>query len=141
MLRRGDLEALCLLLGGATAQLLPHRARDLSKGMCGGGEGSAVQKPIQRDALGWGSLPTLGCPHCTQLSLFLQTLSMLPTRILRLLEFVGFSGNKVNTCLFSAFVLLIPRTEAGLDRVQLRTRVPVQAQPHSACDPGQSPDL
>lgn len=34
------------------------------------------------------------------LPLIPQTLSMLPTRILRLLEFVGFSGNKVNAHLW-----------------------------------------
>lgn len=38
-------------------------------------------------------------PSTGHLPLSLQTLSMLPTRILRLLEFVGFSGNKVTTCL------------------------------------------
>lgn len=38
---------------------------------------------------------------CTHLPLSLQTLSMLPTRILRLLEFVGFSGNKVTNHLLS----------------------------------------
>lgn len=45
---------------------------------------------------GGGTVPT---PPHDHLPLFLQTLSMLPTRILRLLEFVGFSGNKVTTCL------------------------------------------
>lgn len=34
-------------------------------------------------------------PSTHPLPLIPQTLSMLPTRILRLLEFVGFSGNKV----------------------------------------------
>lgn len=47
----------------------------------------------------WGVEGTVLTPPRALLPLFLQTLSMLPTRILRLLEFVGFSGNKVTTCL------------------------------------------
>lgn len=45
--------------------------------------------------------------------LSLQTLSMLPTRILRLLEFVGFSGNKVTTSLLG-LPSLSPRAGAQL---------------------------
>ena len=66
--------------------------------------------------------------------LFPQTLSMLPTRILRLLEFVGFSGNKVTT-----FLLGLPAPSEGLragtqlDRVQLDTALSV---PPSQSSPG-----
>jgi hypothetical protein len=55
--------------------------------------------------------------------LTLQTLSMLPTRILRLLEFVGFSGNKVNAHLWVG---------AGLNKGGLGDHglVPILAQIH-----------
>lgn len=46
----------------------------------------------------WG----VGRAARAHLLLFLQTLSMLPTRILRLLEFVGFSGNKVRPTFWDA---------------------------------------
>lgn len=52
-----------------------------------------------QDSGGVGNRRDSSQPSTDHLPLFLQTLSMLPTRILRLLEFVGFSGNKVTTCL------------------------------------------
>lgn len=54
-----------------------------------------------------GQPPPLHVSAC----LFLQTLSMLPTRILRLLEFVGFSGNKVTTFLLGISTCSAPGLE------------------------------
>lgn len=53
-------------------------------------------------------------PLCAHLPVFLQTLSMLPTRILRLLEFVGFSGNKVTTHPPNCFLGLLTCSASGL---------------------------
>lgn len=62
---------------------------------------SLYPRVYPQDSGVWGvgvAAPTHPCAH---LPLLLQMLSMLPTRILRLLEFVGFSGNKVTNHLLS----------------------------------------
>lgn len=59
----------------------------------------------------WGVGGAAPTPLHAHLPLFLQTLSMLPTRILRLLEFVGFSGNKVTTCFLGPLTCPASRQE------------------------------